>query len=70
MLKLIQRANSEEDRAETLKEVRARVEEIKGVLRLARDSGASASSIAEPSPADAGGRDGGLRETGSGKPAR
>ena len=40
VLKLIQRANSEEDRIGTLKEVRAKVEELKVVLRLARESGA------------------------------
>jgi hypothetical protein len=40
VLKLIQRANSEEDRIETLKEVRSKVEELKAVLRLARESGA------------------------------
>ena len=40
VLKLIQRANSEEDRIGTLKEVRARVEELKAVLRLAREAGA------------------------------
>jgi len=40
VLRLIQRANSEEDRVATLKEVRAKVEELKVVLRLARESGA------------------------------
>ena len=40
VLKLIQRANSEEDRVATLKEVRSKVEELKVVLRLARESGA------------------------------
>ena len=39
VLKLIQRANSEEDRIETLKEVRSKVEELKAVLRLERESG-------------------------------
>jgi hypothetical protein len=42
VLRLIQRANSEEDRVETLKEIRSRVEELKAVLRLARESGALA----------------------------
>ena len=40
ILKLIQRANSEEDRVSTLKEIRAKTEELKVVLRLARESGA------------------------------
>ena len=40
VLRLIQRANSEEDRVGTLKEVRGKVEELKVVLRLARESGA------------------------------
>jgi hypothetical protein len=40
VLRLIQRANSEEDRVATLKEVRSKVEELKVVLRLARESGA------------------------------
>jgi len=40
ILRLIQRANSEEDRIETLREVRGKVEELKTVLRLARESGA------------------------------
>jgi hypothetical protein len=40
VLRLIQRANSEEDRVETLREVRGKVEELKVVLRLARESGA------------------------------
>ena len=38
--KLISRANSEEDRTVTLREVRGKVEELKLVLRLARESGA------------------------------
>ena len=40
VLRLIQRANSEEDRIGTLKEVRGKIEELKVVLRLARESGA------------------------------
>ena len=40
ILRLIQRANSEEDRIETLQEVRGKVAELKTVLRLARESGA------------------------------
>ena len=40
VLRLIQRANSEEDRIATLKEVRSKLEELKAVLRLARESGA------------------------------
>ena len=40
VLRLIQRANSEEDRVGTLREVRGKVEELKAVLRLARESGA------------------------------
>ena len=40
VLRLIQRANSEEDRVGTLREVRGKVEELKVVLRLARESGA------------------------------
>jgi len=40
VLRLIIRANSEEDRIPTLREVRAKVEEMKVVLRLARESGA------------------------------
>lgn len=40
VLKLIQRANSEDDRVETLKQVRSTVEEANAVLRLARESGA------------------------------
>ena len=40
VLKLIQRANSEEDRIATLKEIRSKAEELKTVLRLARESGA------------------------------
>ena len=42
VLKLIQRANSETDRVETLKGIRSRIEELKAVLRLARESGAIA----------------------------
>ena len=38
-LRLIVRANSEQERAATLKEVRLRVEELKVVLRLARECG-------------------------------
>ena len=40
VLRLIMRGNSEEDRVATLKEIRSRVEELKVVLRLARESGA------------------------------
>ncbi len=40
--KLIVRANSEEDRVATLREVRGKVEELKLILRLARESGAIA----------------------------
>jgi len=44
VLKLIQRANSEEERSATLREIRAKVEELKVVLRLARESGAIATA--------------------------
>ena len=40
VLRLIQRANSKEDQVGTLREVRGKVEELKVVLRLARESGA------------------------------
>ena len=40
VLRLVQRANSEENRVGTLKEIRSKVEELKAVLRLARESGA------------------------------
>ena len=40
VLRLIIRANSEEDRVATLREIRAKVEELKVVLRLARETGA------------------------------
>jgi hypothetical protein len=40
ILRLIMRANSEEERCVTLREVRSKVEELKVVLRLARESGA------------------------------
>ena len=39
VVRLIQRANSEENRVGTLREVRGRVKELKVVLRLARESG-------------------------------
>jgi hypothetical protein len=48
VLRLIQRANSEEDRVETLKEVRSKVEELKSVLRLARESGAIQKVLLSP----------------------
>ena len=40
VLRLIVRANSEEDRVDTLREIRSKVEELKVVVRLARESGA------------------------------
>jgi len=42
VLRLIIRANSEEDRRATLRDLRAKVEELKVVLRLAREGGAIA----------------------------
>jgi hypothetical protein len=42
ILRLIQRASSEEDRIATLREVRVKVEELKTVLRLVRESGGMA----------------------------
>lgn len=46
VLRLIQRANSERERAATLLEIRSKVEELKVVLRLSRESGALARSSA------------------------
>ncbi len=40
VLRLIVRANSEENRVETLREIRSKLEELKVVVRLARESGA------------------------------